>query len=347
MLRGFFSAKIIAVFLIILAMVLFLLILYNRSGKKMHKIKNDWIAVTDQKGHQILLLDSKEDNWDSEYAVKWSWQPTSKNGFDKGQIIGWKSPSDVRFRESDFFGGTVMLACDSHGLGTLVSYPSGKRLWSINVGDPTETENNLHAIELLPNGNVVMAATSGGYIRVYTASQGADAISYAEFQLKDAHGALWDPEKELLWVLGYDYLTALRVEGEDDSPRLVEETSYRTKLPSLYGHDLQPVYGNTNRLWVTTGMGVYQFIKSEKSWDSQYPGAFGASFKNINRSNVKSVGNHAIDHSVIEVKPTGVLHAWCTNQVEFFYPDAEPNYKVKIRTDMAIYKARYVNCDYQ
>lgn len=57
-------------------------------------------------------------------------------------------------------------------------------------------------------------------------------------------------------------------------------------LPTRYGHDLSPVYSDTDCLWVTTVSKVYQFVKSTQTWTETYAGA-----GDINRHDVKGNGN--------------------------------------------------------
>jgi hypothetical protein len=259
----------------------------------------------DQGGHQVVVFDAKTREWTQD-AAKWAWTPTAANGF--GDVAGaFSLPSDVRTRT--YKGKVYVLAADSKGFLGAVEYPSGKRLWATNAGAPS----NPHATELLPNGNVAAAASTGGWVRVYAASQGPASAAYTQFALKGGHGVLWDPPRQVLWAVGDDDLVSLKVGGTPDAPTLTEES--RVALPAHGGHDLSPVYGDRDRLWITTHVGgVYQYVKSENAFTTAYRFA-----PSVNLPVVKAVGNNPATKQVLLTRPkAGCATTWCTDTVEFF-----------------------------
>lgn len=290
--------------------------------------KDYWIAVTDQGSEEIRVYDPEKEDWNQSNALKWSWAPTDKNGFG-GLLQGWGLPSDVKLREGKT-GGKFMVVTDSRGLAALVPYPSGNsRAWGVIVG------GNPHAAELLPDGNVAIAASAGGWVRVYTASQGADSSTYTEFSLPGAHGVLWDPAQDVLWAVGDYDLIALKVKGTPAAPIL--EEVHRKRLPTNWGHDLFAVYGDTDKLWVTSNTQVYQYSKSTDSWSEDYPGA-----AEINHHWVKSVGNQPSGQVVMTNQKEGTKYTWTTDAVDLYQPADQ-----RLVTGGAFYKARIWNSDYQ
>ena len=300
------------------------------------KLRNDlsaetaWVAVTDQLSQRILVLDPQVKDWNASEALKWSWRPEASNGF--GAFLGaWGNPSGVKLRENDVFGGQWMVVTDSKGLAAIVPYPAGNELkWAQVVG------GNPHSAELLPNGNIAVAASTGGWVRVYASSQGPDASQYFEFPLKGAHGVLWDPANNLLWAVGDDHLVALEVLGTPDAPVL--KKVIERPLPTRGGHDLAPVYGEAGRLWVTTGSSVYQYDKAEDAWIDSYFGADAL----LRRSGVKGVGDLPNGQVVAVWPKSGSLYTWTTDTVHLFLPD-----EVRRRDNSAIYKARVWRAEYQ
>jgi hypothetical protein len=295
-----------------------------------NQVKQDFkIAATDQASRKIVVFDPADPDWNDEGAVKWSWSPSASNGFS-GLTWGWGLPSGVKLRNNSISGGQSLVVTDSKGLAAIVPYPEGdSKQWGLVVGgDP-------HEAELLPNGNIAIAASAGGWVRLYTSSQGPTSSTYVEYPLSGAHGVLWDPDLKVLWALGDYLLVALKVGGTDSSPSL-EEVILK-KLPTPLGHDLQPVYGNSDRLWVSTGSKVYQYVKSSGTWDPVFPGHM-----NISRPRVKSIGNQPSGQVVSTVPKKGCRSDWCTDTVDFF------EYAMtRTRTDAAFYKARIMNPDYQ
>ncbi|TDD62384.1 hypothetical protein E1263_04305 [Kribbella antibiotica] len=285
------------------------------------------VAVTDQSydspsAARIRLLDPAVANWGTAAALKWTWSPTSANGFS-GLTGAWGLPSDVKLRmKGDAY---VAVVTDSRGLAALIGYPSGQRLWAVNVG----SANNPHSAELLPDGNVAVAASNGGFIRVYTASQGSSSGNYASYALPDAHGVQWDPVRQVLWVLGGSKLAALKITGTAAAPKLEEVST----VPGLTGggHDLTPVLEDHDRLWVSTGSKVYQVSKSAA--------AIVATF---DQDAIKSVSSMPNAQQVRTTPKSGCRTGWCTDTVNFAVPAAS-----RTIPGAEIYKARVWSSRYE
>ncbi|UUZ95166.1 DUF6528 family protein [Paenibacillus sp. P25] len=322
------KTRIKAGLLLSLAVVSLLLGYGQRSSANPGLHKDYWIAVTDQGSKEIRVYDPEKSDWNDKNALKWSWAPSDKNGF-AGLTGGWGLPSDVKLREGKT-GGKYMVVTDSNGLAALVPYPSGNsRAWGALVG------GNPHAAELLPDGNVAVAASAGGWVRVYTASQGPDSATYTQYSLPGAHGVLWDPQKNVLWAVGDYYLVALEVKGTPESPIL--EQVRQSRLPTNWGHDLFAVYGDTDKLWVTSNTKVYQYSKSADSWSESYPGA-----NDIDHHWVKSISNQPSGQVVLTNQKAGTKYTWTTDQVDLYQPN-----DYRLVTGGAFYKARVWNSDYQ
>lgn len=288
-----------------------------------------WIAVTDQASQRILVFDPNVPDWNDPAALKWSWYPNADNGFS-ASTPGWGLPSGVKLRKSEVWGGEWMVVVDSRGLAAIVPYPAGnERKWSHVIA------GNLHSAELLPDGNVAIAASTGGWVRVYTSSQGPDSRTYAEYALPGAHGVLWDPSLELLWAVGDHVLVGLRVGGTPDAPVL--EKVRETALPTPWGHDLSPVYGDPDRLWVTTNTRVYQYVKSTDTWITAF---FGGD--RLNLPTVKGVGNQPSGRVALTQPKAGSLYEWTTDTVTLLFP-----YEERTRDGAAFYKARVWSPEYQ
>lgn len=288
------------------------------------------IAVTDQASGRILVFDPAQPDWNEPNALLWSWQPSVENGFEAGELAGWGLPSDVKLRRSRALGGQWLIACDSKGLAALVSYPRGRRRWSRLVG------GNPHAVELLPDGNIAVAASHGGWVRVYATGVPSDAGGFAQFDLAGAHGLLWDEERQCLWAVGDHVLTALEIAGSSDAPALSESDRGSLPLPTGEGHDLFPACGASERMWVTTHDGVYQYDKQAHAWVEAGVDAAGNQ-----RAFVKSIGNQPSGQRVFTIpdskRPSSAsgLYDWTTDTVLFAEPAG-----ARTLAGAAIYKAR-------
>lgn len=285
------------------------------------------VVVTDQARDQILVLDARKRIWDAgpdSRAVKWAWRPTLEEGFD-GLVDNWGLPDEAKLRH--FRGKTYLLTTDSYGLAAMVPYPSGDgSYWAADVGRPA----NPHSMEVLPDGNVAVAASTGGWVRLYTASQGPRSTAYTQFTFAGAHGVVWDADRELLWAVGDYEVVGLTVGGTAAEPTLTATTRY--DLPTPWGHDLQPVPGADNRLWVSSGSRVYQLDVRTGVFHTGYRGA-----ATIDVSGVKSVTTNPATGQVLTAAPeAGTGCSWCTATVRMHLPTDS-----RTLPDSQIYKARW------
>ncbi|GLZ10955.1 hypothetical protein Acsp04_11900 [Actinomadura sp. NBRC 104425] len=286
----------------------------------------------DQAGRRLVVLDAGRRSWQGKRAVKWSWKPTAARGY-RDVAGAWGGASDVRVRRRH--GRTYVVTAQGAGFAGAVEYPSGRRLWAVDAG----RSSGLHAAELLPNGNVAVAAARGHWVRVYAASRGRAARAHAQVRLARAHGLLWDPSRRILWALGDKHLVALRVGGTAHRPTL--RAVGRRRLPSAGGHDLAPVFGNRNRLWITTHHGVYQYDKRRGVFTTRYRLA-----PRVNKRIVKSVGDHPRTGQVLLTRPKkGCATSWCTDTLEFFGPGRRT--ATRVLRGAQFYRARWFVPRYQ
>ncbi|MBS1662823.1 MAG: family 20 glycosylhydrolase [Bacteroidetes bacterium] len=301
------------------------------------------VITTNQASKKIEIYDFAVSDWNSAEAIKYEWRPNDSAN-------GWGLPSEARVRNSTFFGGQQLLVADSYGFCAIVPFPAltGKT-WSINLGPHI----NPHAIELLPNGNVAIAASDGGFVRVYTSSQGPGSTGYASFRLLAAHAVLWDPAYNVLWVTGQyttskHILTALKIMGTAAAPVITEEMAYRSILPSPWGHDVQPYTGDVNKLLVSTNQGAHIYDKVTKAF-REAPHDIGG------LSGVKGISNLSSGRMALTRPDAGKaplpfesckLNGWSTSYVDFYSADGV--YKLsRHRNGAAYYKGRFLNAEYQ
>ncbi len=240
--------------------------------------EEDMVIVCDQSVGRVVvydLKDYKENTSLDEYEV-WSFNPNNKNC---GAVSG------VKYRENTVFGDVILFVA-SGGYAGIVTYPDKKVVWEID-----DCGDNPHSIEILPDGNVVCAASSGSSIRLYYTSevQYGELISqkdYVEYTLEDAHGVLWDPQHNVLWAVGGYELVAFDVVGKGLNSSL-EFTEKRYSLPTYWGHDLSADMNDANSLWISTGESVYHFNKTTGEFASQFD-----NYEILNKNDIKGFGNN-------------------------------------------------------
>ncbi|MEI5099451.1 DUF6528 family protein [Streptomyces sp. PmtG] len=295
------------------------------------------VLVTEQASRRLLLLDPRRRLWDpaaDPSVVRWQFSPLGDPRYaDLAPEASWVYPCEAKARR--LRGRTLVLTTASFGFVAAVEYPSGRRHWGTAIG-PGDDLFNPHSAEVLPDGNVAVACSTGALVRLYAASCGPDAERYAEARLKGAHGLHWDRARRLLWALGDDELVTYEVGGTPARPTL-DQTS-ATPLPvavpgrTAGGHDLFPVAGRPGRLWVTTNAAVFQYEKRTGTFVRDYPG-----YELIDRAKVKAVGNDPRTGQVLSTVPeSGLEETWWTTRVGVHRPTGE--YRL---VNGGMYKARW------
>lgn len=264
------------------------------------------VMITEQASNRLMVMDVRRP-WSDPRAVLWTWQASERNGISD-PATSWGLPDDGRLRRGAD-GQQYVLTTDSYGLLAKIPFPRGGEVaWSVELGHGP----NPHGIELLPDGNVAVAASTGKFVRIYTASQGRHSDHYVEDALSGAHEVYWDDAMQVLWAIADHEVIGYSVGGTAAEPTL--ERSHSLALPTNWGHDLHPVPGQPDRLWATTVYGVHQMEKSTGAHHEDFERAY-----DLYNVNVKSIGTDARSGAVLETQPTtGNALSWATDQVKFF-----------------------------
>ncbi|MER5831372.1 DUF6528 family protein [Streptomyces sp. NPDC002130] len=230
----------------------------------------------------LEFLDSKSPSvWPASKPYQ-RWLPDAYHGVNDASLKGgaWKGGTSHKLRPGGVYGDQVLVTGDGgSGFIGVIPYPqlSGYH-WAINVNSPwpdgtDQVTGDLHGVELLPDGNVAAAFANrkGGYIALYTRAQGTATGSWSNspkqrILLGQAHELTYDPDGGYLWALGgkelrrYTYVNG----ALDTRAGNVKVFPLPKQEPSgdAWGHDLTPVYGNSDRLWVAANGGIAQFSKS-------------------------------------------------------------------------------------
>ncbi len=280
------------------------------------------VALTNQGNSHLEVYDISDGKLD-ESSLVWSCKMPYYN------IAGTK------FRHSEKYGDVALAVC-GNSYGCMVSYPEGKVLWRTEAA-----ASNPHSIELMPNGVIAIASSTGGEVRFFTTDKNISRTASASAPLEDAHGVLWDAEKEILWAVGRNVLTAYRVTLADGKVTVTEDTAFRATIPSDHAHDLAPVYGNKDELWITTGSHVYRFNKTAKTFSTDYAG-----HSSLDRAAIKGVGNFE-DGSIVYIYPDGAFKSWTSRSAFFLRADGGMKDTTLKSADGHFYKIRVWDTRYQ
>lgn len=115
-----------------------------------------------------------------------------------------------------------------------------------------------------------------------------------------------------------------------------------TALPSTGGHDLYPVYGEEDLLWISTESALYQFNTDTRSFTV---------IDTVSAAGIKSVGNQPYSGTIVRTvaDEDNPYQVWCTDTIELFVPQPDGSYQhiEKVVSSDAYYKARVWHYKYQ
>ncbi len=308
------------------------------------------ILVCDIMNHSIVQLDLNACNGDfknlrEEAAVVWEWDA------DEDETCKLKPGSgidDAKVRYSPYYEKDVIIATSSGGKAYVIDYETKTTLWE------TSQSNAPHSIEMLPNGDVVVACSGGnswqtaGCLVYYPLATGKTGKS-CEIPVPSCHGVQWDPEQELLWVLGYYGMQGVSVKDGQLIPVSGLEVEFDNDVG---GHDLSPVYGQPGMYWVTAHKFLWLFDSEEMTLVNKYE------FSNrLSENKLKGVASFADGTMVQCVANVGAdLHAtWSTKALRIVWREMSDgktkNVVVKntsiMFSDREFYKVHTFSKDYQ
>lgn len=311
-----------------------------------------WVGLTNEVGNTIEVYDPADASWTST-TRKWSWKPSTALSYNAtSEIPLWAAPTDIKVRNNTVFASTAqVITATSYRFATIARYTGtglkGQKLWVMGFNDTT----SLHAMEILPDGNCVVASAGKdggvGWIRIYSSSQPSPNHGVnTQYYFPAAHGVVWDNTHQILWALGnqlrkYRYNPPVSG-GTITNPKLHLDTTYSV-LPSPWGHDLSANPDNSDQLLLSTNGGTYTFHISTGKFDS-LPGAAFRTF-------VKSVSRQPDQNILIETQPSSGCplapgNNWCTSVVNFYNATTGAAAGSRTVSGAAIYKAKAFDPNY-
>jgi len=283
------------------------------------------VGLTDQKNSRLIVRDLAAEDW-SEDSIVWEYE-------------GVRGGAGIALRDSEVFGGKVVLFCGPDGAGIL-SYETKELLFfTPNAGI------NPHAVELLPDGTFIVGSTTDNLVSVFAAANGkknpVQTLTY-----ENVHGILWDPEYNVLWMAGRTNLSAFAVSGTAEKPyiALIQGMVFQT---GDWLHDLTPCYGNPQVLLVTCGTGIYLFDKETEKFTATYPCSSSAA--KITTSPAAGFFSDQVLVLMAVVSGKTVFRTWCMNEITVFVPMKGSSVRkiTRVAPNDAYYKVRVWNADYQ
>jgi hypothetical protein len=200
---------------------------------------------------RLLIIDEASSNGE-DVKVVWSWKVADAAGQLPEAYQRYMVPIDDN---KSVDKNTKLLVTSSGGGVVLLDRKTKQCLFYAHVP-------MAHSADLLPDGRIAVALSThaaGNSIEIYDVNQ-PEQVLYRD-SLYSGHGAVWMPERNRFYALGFSELREYSLKNwKTSSPELSLERKWT--IPLEGGHDLSPV--SDNELLVTAHHGVFVFdIRTE------------------------------------------------------------------------------------
>ena len=206
--------------------------------------KSPSIVCGDQAEHRVLLLDSSMD-WHDPDAIRWEWSGIGNPQVKPEHQSWFRAPTEVKC----VLGGKCVLMTTAQ-VAALIRIADHELLYYVKA------DGNTHSAELLPDGNLVTASSTGNYLCVYhipaDGKVDPEKVHSVKVPMEDAHGVVWDSHANILRASGMFGISDFSYNFEKENPglKLVAEHPVFPEKKPFVGHDLYPVRG-TQKYYLT------------------------------------------------------------------------------------------------
>ena len=320
----------------------------NPSERQSELLSSHQVLVTDIDNGKIVVADLDKADPFATKNLEWS--------YTNSKLAGYLSDAKVRMLGDK----KVVLYTGSDGSVGMIDYSTKKVLWSYNLddyytdlvdADGNAARSGPHSIELLPNGDIVVASSGNGTWTngrlTYFDMNGTTCSTsrMTSFELNGAHGVTWDPENNLLWVSGFLSIEAYKLNTSGTYATITKVSGKGADIPGKTGHDLMQDYSDLDILWITDNKNVYQFSKSQNAIISEYPN----STQLLNVINVKGIGSFSDGVVALVSSADSSDSKYGTNTLRTYWPLNDGSYELVeyTNTSYGFNKVRIFTTDYQ
>lgn len=273
----------------------------------------DHKVIMDDSATKILIADLNlcgEDPKDikMEDCIVWEWDTNEATG---AKICGQKVTMDeAGLRYSAYWKRDVVIFCGSGGWVGVVDYATKEVLFEDNPG------NGPHSVEMLPNGDLVLACSGNGNgmgtVLYYPLSEGKTKPANS-INLESAHGVCYDPTNEMIWVLGgYEIIGCVIRNG-----KLTKLNGTGASLKDIGhggGHDFVPVFGDPGKYWVSGSKTIMLFDANEQTITDSFPRS-----SSYTGTNVKGIAWFEDGTMIISAHDQGGTGTYRSSEFRFLY----------------------------
>lgn len=236
--------------------------------------------MTDITNHSIVVYDLNKCNGDyqllkdDKVAIIWEWDADDDPKCKMKPNAGIDA---AKYRYSEYYKKDVIIACSSNGWAGVIDYEAKSLLWEYNIG------KGPHSIEMLPNGDVVVACSSDPGALVYVPLSAGVTYPVSWIPSLYCHGVSWDPENEWLWVLEDNgvYAATVMNPGKDGKISRLGGTGALFGPGIAGGHAFSPVGGEPGKYWASSGSYLFRFDAETETMTRSFDRASHLTSKNI------------------------------------------------------------------
>lgn len=263
------------------------------------------VVITEQARPSVRIVETETAN------TVWEWRPGEAK--DLEDAAWFSNPDEAK----PVYERKYLLVTASGGGVALIRIADKKVVFQAYAG------GNPHSAEILPDGNIVTASSTGNYLTLFHVDTlvSPENVYKRQIPIPFGHNVVWDRKRERLWSAAKNKLYAYEYDLNCLRPGLALKETFQ--LPGSDAHDLFPVYGKDS-LWFTNTSGAY-YIDLE---------SHSVTPANLARQeDIKSVSSGPAGFPVIIMKPQ---EKWWSDTVL----DSEGNVIFR-EGGLRIYKARW------
>ena len=227
--------------------------------------------ATDITNHSVVVFDLNLCDGDftkltDDSTIVWEWDPEEDPNCKLRNNI--RAGIDAaKYRYSEYYKRDVVVACSSAGWAGVIDFSAKTVLWEANI------ERGPHEIEMLPNGDVVIACSSDPGALVYVPLSAGITKEVSSIPSLYCHGVNWDPDNECLWVLEDRGVYAAIIQNMGTENGKIVRVGGSEKYFSnaqAGGHAFSPVYGEPGYYWASSGSRLWKFNAMDETITNKF-----------------------------------------------------------------------------
>jgi len=214
---------------------------------------DQYLLCAEQSQNRISIIDITNSTF------FWDWKAAVNNNIPTGDAGWYNLPAEAK---RVYNGLYVLMTASDAGIALIRQSSKKAVFFAKGIG-------NMHSAELLPDGNIVAVSSDSNYIMIFrtdTASLPGSITWKKKFPDTAPHNVVWDRTRNVLWSAGQHKIYSFTYNNSCTSPSLTVSDSFA--LPAANAHDLFPVYGSTDSLWLTTGGKIWKFSAATHTFTS-------------------------------------------------------------------------------